>query len=97
MKPYPLAAPTARRLVPLTVLLSVFLSVLLSVLALATTASAQEYPWCARYSFGSRGAENCGFVTMQQCMMTVSGAGGACFQNPRYVMAPAPKPKRKAL
>jgi hypothetical protein len=46
-------------------------------------AAAVEYPWCAYYGFGS-GGTNCGFVTMAQCMASVSGTGGTCSQNPRY-------------
>jgi hypothetical protein len=46
--------------------------------ALATPArSAIEYPWCAQY--GGEGADlNCGFVSREQCMETVRGAGGSC-------------------
>jgi hypothetical protein len=45
------------------------------------------YPWCAVYSGAMGGASNCGFLTLQQCMATVSGIGGSCepnqFYNPR--------------
>ena len=45
------------------------------------------YPWCAVYGGRSGGASNCGFLTWQQCMATVSGIGGSCepnqFYNPR--------------
>jgi hypothetical protein len=45
------------------------------------------YPWCAVYGGRSGGASNCGFLTLQQCMATVSGIGGSCqpnqFYNPR--------------
>jgi hypothetical protein len=56
----------------------------------AQPAQAIEYPWCAIYS-GNSGVQNCGFVSFQQCMATISGAGGFCQQNPRYV-APTPPP-----
>ena len=43
-------------------------------------ASAQtRYPWCAYYDAWSY---NCGFVTFQQCLATISGVGGACRPNP---------------
>ncbi|MGE5534311.1 MAG: DUF3551 domain-containing protein [Acidobacteriota bacterium] len=43
------------------------------------------YPWCALESTqGGGGATNCGFVTYQQCMATISGIGGYCYQNPAY-------------
>ncbi|MGE5165401.1 MAG: DUF3551 domain-containing protein [Sphingobacteriales bacterium] len=45
------------------------------------------YRWCAVYSGKGGGASNCGFLTWQQCMDTVSGIGGFCepnqFYNPR--------------
>jgi hypothetical protein len=41
-------------------------------LSFATPAAAQ---WCANYT---RGGVNCGFRTYQQCMASVSGAGGSC-------------------
>ena len=37
------------------------------------------YPWCAYYDTWSY---NCGFTTFQQCLATISGAGGACRRNP---------------
>ena len=48
-------------------------------------AQAQNYPWCAQYSGrASGGAMNCGFVSFEQCMATVSGIGGFCIQNNTY-------------
>jgi hypothetical protein len=43
-------------------------------------AEAQNYPWCAHYGTGFEGM-NCGFVTFQQCMDTVTGIGRFCMQN----------------
>jgi hypothetical protein len=54
-------------------------------------AQAREYPWCARYDWTTR---NCGFVSFQQCLATISGIGGRCEPNPFY-KAPPPR-KRKA-
>ena len=45
-------------------------------------ALAQNYPWCADYSSGGT---NCGFVTFEQCLATVSGIGGFCDPNTQYV------------
>jgi len=43
------------------------------------------YPWCAQYSGGRNGgASNCGFLTRQQCMETISGIGGFCVPNQFY-------------
>ena len=47
----------------------------------ATPAAAASYPWCARYS--TSGGE-CSFNTLEQCMATLSGIGGYCFQSPYY-------------
>jgi len=55
------------------------------------TAQAREYPWCARYDWTTY---NCGFVSFEQCLATISGVGGRCEQNPRYV-ASAPRPKKR--
>lgn len=59
------------------------------------TAAAQNYPWCAQYGLRG-GARNCGFVTYQQCMATVSGIGGYCEPNAMYrPPAERPPPRRK--
>jgi hypothetical protein len=55
----------------------------------APEAQAREYPWCARYDWSTY---NCGFVSFQQCLATISGIGGRCEQNPRYVPE---QPRRK--
>jgi hypothetical protein len=52
-------------------------------LLMAEGAVAQNYPWCAQYSTQG-GGRNCGFVTYEQCMATVSGIGGYCEQNFMY-------------
>ncbi len=54
-------------------------------LSASAAAAAPEYPWCARYDWTTA---NCGFVSFQQCLATISGIGGRCEPNPRYV-APA--------
>jgi len=67
----------------------------LALLLSGTTASAQDYPWCARY-FG-RGGTNCGFVSYEQCMATARGAGAFCDRNSMYqptVVAAYPGPRR---
>jgi hypothetical protein len=60
---------------------------------LGPSAQAQNYPWCAQYSGRGGGAMNCGFVSFDQCMMTVRGMGGFCMANNRY-QAPAAVPHR---
>jgi hypothetical protein len=63
--------------------------------ALATPARAAiEYPWCAQY--GGEGADlNCGFVSREQCMETVRGAGGSCEPNLFYPRSASDTSQRK--
>ena len=49
----------------------------------AAAQSAYSYPWCARYP-ARLGAMSCYFASYQQCMTTLSGIGGYCFQSPYY-------------
>lgn len=66
--------------------------------ALAEPAAAIEYPWCAQYNGAdSGGARNCGFVSYEQCMWTIRGAGGSCEENLFYLdsIAKKPQPARK--
>ncbi|MGC1465423.1 MAG: DUF3551 domain-containing protein [Pseudolabrys sp.] len=42
------------------------------------------YPWCALEGGKGGGATNCGFVNRAQCMATISGIGGYCYENPAY-------------
>jgi Protein of unknown function (DUF3551) len=69
---------------------------LLQVLLLsAGSVDAQTYPWCAQYT-GENCSTNCGFSTRQQCMSTVSGIGGYCYENPQFVaQAGAPRSRKR--
>jgi uncharacterized protein DUF3551 len=60
----------------------------------ANASNAQTYPWCATYN-DAYGSRNCGFVTFEQCLATVSGIGGFCGQNPMYQPGVAARPSRK--
>lgn len=60
---------------------------MLSALA-ATSAHAQNYPWCSQYTGSMGGSMNCGFSTFDQCMANVRGIGGFCVRNDTY-QAPA--------
>ena len=56
----------------------------IAVLGFAATARAEvQYPWCADYN-RYVGGTNCGFVSYQQCLATISGVGGICYRNPAY-------------
>ena len=57
----------------------------LLLIAIPRESTAQEYPWCARYSWSTY---NCGFVNLHQCRATIHGVGGVCERNPRYMAQP---------
>jgi hypothetical protein len=61
----------------------------------STPAQADQYRWCAVYGgFHGDAGKNCGFVTYQQCLETVSGIGGHCEPNPFY--GPEKRSKRRS-
>jgi len=73
------------------VILTTTVGLLLTLVALPARAVV-IYPWCANYSGrGMGGAQNCGFVSFNQCLATVRGVGGTCGPNPLYVPYP-PRP-----
>ena len=55
-------------------------SAIVAITLRATATEAKNYPWCAIYKGG---VMNCGFMTFQQCLATVSEAG-FCTQNNTY-------------
>ncbi len=67
--------------------IAIFAAVVLSVLAaevLPTVAqSPYDYPWCSR-QLGLGGPTSCYFTSYQQCLTTIRGIGGYCYQNPGY-------------
>jgi Protein of unknown function (DUF3551) len=71
------------------------LSILLIAAALAAdmvAAAAQSptsYPWCARMPKSDGDATSCYFTSYRQCMTTLSGIGGYCYQSPYYHAAAA--------
>ena len=75
---------------------SLAVAAMTTVAAPVTAARAETlYPWCAFYSGMDNQATNCGFVTNAQCMATISGNGGICYENPAYPAAtPAPQRRR---
>jgi Protein of unknown function (DUF3551) len=73
-------------------MLSLFLiaAALLGEIGTASAQSPTSYPWCSRYfTRGGGGAASCYFTSYAQCMMTVSGIGGYCYQSPYYHAPPA--------
>jgi Protein of unknown function (DUF3551) len=73
-------------------LLSLFLmtAALLGEIQAASAQSPTSYPWCSRY-FGRAMA---GATSKAQCMATVSGIGGYCFENPYLRTAPGRATRR---
>ncbi len=68
------------------------LALAFALMAAPTPSLAREYPWCAQYSWSNY---NCGFVTFQQCLDTISGVGGFCKPNPRFVPPPPRRYKER--
>ena len=55
----------------------------------AAAQSPTSYPWCARIPKTDGDATSCYFTSYQQCMTTLSGIGGYCYQSPYYHAAAA--------
>jgi hypothetical protein len=51
---------------------------------LASAQSPYSYPWCSRQNAKEGAATSCYFSSYQQCMTTISGIGGYCYQSPYY-------------
>jgi hypothetical protein len=49
---------------------------------IAGRAAAQNYPWCSNFADGA--GTNCGFSTLAQCMIDITGSGGYCDRNNLY-------------
>jgi hypothetical protein len=69
------------------------LAVFVAAAGTGTSAQAQNYPWCAVLNMGDV-AYNCGFVSRDQCMATVSGIGGFCEENNLHQPAATARPPR---
>jgi hypothetical protein len=72
-------------------LLILALGIGVAVIGSATSAVAQNYPWCALYGGGGDNGQYCGFTTIQQCQATVSGGGDFCQPNTQYVPPSGPR------
>jgi hypothetical protein len=57
---------------------------LAAVLAPAAAQSPTSYPWCSRNAKMDSGSMTCYYTSYQQCMKTISGLGGFCFESPYY-------------
>jgi len=68
-----------------------FLGIVLGIVGIQKPAEAQNYPWCIIYGTGF-GGKNCGFVSFEQCLATVTGIGGFCMENNTYQPPPGSRP-----
>ena len=59
--------------------------------ASASAQSAYSYPWCSQLPAAQSDATTCYFTSYQQCMTTISGIGGYCYQSPYYHPSAATK------
>jgi hypothetical protein len=50
----------------------------------ASAQSPTSYPWCARSYKMESSSISCYFTSREQCMTTLSGIGGYCFESPYY-------------
>jgi hypothetical protein len=77
-------------------ILSLFLTAaaLLGEIHAAPAQSPTSYPWCARSFKMDSSAISCYFTSRAQCMTTVSGVGGYCFESP-YYHAPSARPAKR--
>jgi hypothetical protein len=64
--------------------------------ALDATPARAQGAWCAQYTGKGGGATNCGFYTLEQCRMAVSGVGGFCSPSP-YALYPEQQPIPRKL
>jgi Protein of unknown function (DUF3551) len=77
-------------------ILSLFLiaAALLGEFQAASAQSPTSYPWCSRYFKRGGGGTSCYYTSYEQCMTTVSGIGGYCYQSPYYHAPPAKAARR---
>jgi hypothetical protein len=78
--------------------LVIVLAALTGTTELASAQSPTSYPWCARAFKMDTSATSCYFTSRQQCMATLSGIGGYCFESPyNHASAAAAPAKSRRL
>jgi hypothetical protein len=76
--------------------LFVIAAALLVEMQAASAQSPSNYPWCARAYKMESSSISCYFTSREQCMTTLSGIGGFCFESPYYHLAkPTVQPPRR--
>ena len=81
------------RLVMTTLTITTILSTAILIDGRQNDAQSDPYRWCATYGNGFGGAENCYFMTVEQCRASVSGLGGFCRPNNFYDGKPVMTPE----
>jgi hypothetical protein len=76
-------------------LLALVSAALMGVTEPASAQSPYSYPWCSKQIYGRDVTNSCYFTSYAQCMTTVSGIGGWCYQNPAYRGRDAVPPPRR--
>jgi hypothetical protein len=78
-------------------LLALVSAALMGVTVPTSAQSPYSYPWCSRQHGGRDTATVCYFTSHAQCMTTISGVGGWCYQNPAYrgTRDALPTPRRR--
>jgi Protein of unknown function (DUF3551) len=64
--------------------ISLVVGALAAVTAPAAAQSATSYPWCSKNAKMDSGSSTCYYTSYQQCMKTISGLGGYCYESPYY-------------
>jgi hypothetical protein len=50
-------------------------------------------PWCG--NLAGQGLDDCNYYTFEQCLVSVSGLGGACARNPAVPLVEYDRPVRR--
>jgi Protein of unknown function (DUF3551) len=50
-------------------------------------------PWCG--NLAGQGLDDCNYYTFEQCLVSVSGVGGACARNPAVPLVEYDRPVRQ--
>jgi hypothetical protein len=64
--------------------ISFVVGVLAAMTVPAAAQSPTSYPWCSRNAKMDSGSTTCYYTSYRQCMTTLSGLGGYCFESPYY-------------
>ena len=78
------------------VVLFVTVAALLGETQISDAQSPESYPWCGIRYTQDGSSTSCYYTSREQCMATMSGAGGLCIESP-YYRARATEPVHRPL